>query len=222
MIQTLLSLLAPDDCLVCGYEGSVLCLACRKAIPDTQSCCFLCMKSTSYHRTCDNCRAVSSIDTAIVATSYAHHTKAALHAYKYTNRRSVAKPLANLLYERSQSVAHDAVVTFVPTIGAHIRARGFDHARLLAREYAKQCGTASFPLLCRTQQTVQVGASRMTRLNNMQHAFIAINHKLFMGKTVILVDDVITTGATVISAAKTLKAAGAQNVIVVAVAQSFA
>lgn len=221
MIQALLSLLAPDDCYVCGNEGPALCLACRKGIPIIQSRCFLCMQRTSDYQTCDNCRAVSNIDTAIVATPYTSCTKAALHAYKYTNRRSVAKPLASLLHERSHLVAQDAVVTFVPTIGAHIRERGFDHARLLAREYAKLCGTASVPTLRRTQQTVQVGASRITRLKNMEHAFTASNKHMYVNKTVILVDDVITTGATVSSAAKTLKRAGAKKVIVVAVAQSL-
>jgi ComF family protein len=111
-------------------------------------------------------------------------------------------------------------MTYIPTVDKHIRERGFDHARLLAKTVAKQRRTIAVPLLVRYTQTTQLGASKVVRMKNMTHAFGIKPNTTLNGKHVVLIDDVITTGATILAAARVLKDAGAARVTVVAVARA--
>jgi ComF family protein len=112
------------------------------------------------------------------------------------------------------------LITYIPTVHRHVRERGFDHAKLLAKTAAKQQRTIAIPLLERCVQTRQLGASRVVRMKNMSHAFEVKPHITLRGKHIVLIDDVITTGATILAAARVLKDAGAAQVTVVAVARA--
>jgi ComF family protein len=109
------------------------------------------------------------------------------------------------------------VITSVPTISTHIRQRGYDHAALIAREVARQRGVKYQALLKRRTTTVQQGARRKERLKQAEGAFEAARH--IDGSTVLIIDDIFTTGATLHYAATTLLAAGAREVWVAVVAR---
>lgn len=137
---------------------------------------------------------------------------------KYRNRRQVAHHLAGLVVNRLvASGLHGSdldVVTWAPTSGARRRARGFDQAEVIARRVALQLGVPCRRLLERDGRVPQTGQSRATRL----HGPVFRSAPAARDRRVLVIDDVVTTGATLRSAAAALRAAGAADVVKAAVA----
>src|SRR5690606_4610832 len=94
----------------------------------------------------------------------------------------------------------------------HVRMRGFDHARRIASGLSRHTGLRHVPALARLGQHRQVGSRRQERLVSLDGAFRLRHGYLVRDARVLLVDDVLTTGATLEAAARTLKAAGAASV----------
>lgn len=136
--------------------------------------------------------------------------EAVINRYKFHNMRDALPTLIELLDARLPYLPSDTVVVSVPTVASHIRVRGYDHAGLLARQLAY---SRSLPYLQPLQQvttTTQHIVDKRTRHAQAQAAFALKPDVLLQGKTVLLVDDVITTGATVTAVAELLQSAGAQ------------
>jgi ComF family protein len=136
--------------------------------------------------------------------------KELIHRLKYERVRAGAKTIARLLADGY--VANDEIITHVPTAGERVRARGYDQADLIARELSKQAGIPYLSLLNRLGKERQVGQKRADRKLQMKGAFYVRRQPLLVGKSVLLVDDVLTTGATCEAAARALKRAGARSV----------
>ena len=142
---------------------------------------------------------------------------------KYRNARSsvpfLARGMAAILraeVDTPGGLPGIDVVTWAPTTPARRRARGFDQARLLARAVARELGVPCRPLLRRQPGPAQTGRDAAAR-----HAGPAFSSlRPVPGRRVLLVDDVVTTGATVAAAAQALRAAGAGEVHVVAAART--
>ena len=137
---------------------------------------------------------------------------ACILALKYRNRRAVAKHLASMMVRRLQlGVPGEGrlfdVVTWAPTSSGRARRRGFDQAELLAREVARQLGVPCRRLLYRVHGQAQTGRTRMERL--VGPAFRA--RPVRSGLRVLVVDDVVTTGATLRCAERALRAAGVEQ-----------
>lgn len=98
--------------------------------------------------------------------------------------------------------------------------RGYDQARLIARACARQADLPHASLLLRLGQQRQVGLKRQQRLSQLEQAFEIRNTERVRGAHIMLVDDVVTTGATLEAATKVLKAAGANRVEAIAFAQA--
>jgi ComF family protein len=140
-----------------------------------------------------------------------------LLGFKYRNRRQVARHLAGLVVNAVVAGGDLGVdvVTWAPTSAARRRERGFDQGELIARCVGRQLGVPVQRLLERSGPAhTQTGRSRADRLHGV--AFRA--RPGLAGRRVLVVDDVVTTGATLRSARTALRAAGAGDVVLYAVA----
>ncbi len=221
ILERIISVPAPHQCLSCLAEGSLLCEACRLSLvtplPDR---CYGCGKASRQSATCKSCKRQSPLSHVWVATAYEGAPKDLVYKLKFGRANGAAGPLANILADRLPLLESDILVTYVPTANARVRKRGYDQSRLIAKELAFARGWLCLPLLARLGSGRQVGASREKRLIQLQEAFLPQKVKYIKDAHILLVDDVITTGATLEATAKQLKKAGAKQVDAVVFAQS--
>jgi ComF family protein len=130
--------------------------------------------------------------------------------FKFERVYAAQYVLADLLLAHLDQLPPETVVTPVPTAASHIRQRGYDHTLLLARRVAKERGLKLAQPLIRATATKQRDANRAVRLAQAKTAFTA-RHPVD-AVPYLLIDDVVTTGATMYYAAKLLKDAGAREV----------
>jgi len=146
----------------------------------------------------------------------------AVHRLKYEDCPHFAKPLAALVCaELDEELAWASLVAPVALHPSRLKRRGYDQALLLAKALAQQKGKKLSPRAVRRVRPTrsQVGLDRAHRRTNVTGAFEADPTQV-AGHRVLLVDDVVTTGATAHAAAEALLAAGATGVRVVALARS--
>ena len=167
---------------------------------------------------CKTCRRTSSLYAVVAPLSYEGLTKEVIRQLKFHSGRAAVKPLTRLMTPRLKRTY--AVIVPVPTATQRVRQRGYDQAVLLARELGRLTGSPVANVLHRNGQAHQVGASRRQRLRQLNEAFWVPRRANLSGKHILLVDDVVTTGATIEAAARALKAAGATRISAVVVAQA--
>jgi ComF family protein len=137
----------------------------------------------------------------------------ALHAIKYGGEQRLAEPLGQAIARRWARVGVGAdLVTHVPVHADRARQRGYDQAELIARSAARHLGLPYAPLLTRQRATIaQFDLDRRDRAANVEGAFAVTTTTPASdprGRWVLLVDDVLTTGATIAACATALETAG--------------
>ncbi|MEI6481550.1 MAG: ComF family protein [Candidatus Saccharibacteria bacterium] len=131
---------------------------------------------------------------------------------KYHNAREAAKVIANQMTVFPSQIYEHTLVVPVPTATSRVRQRGYDQSVLIARHLSKRYGLKVSELLVRHGQSRQVGSKRDQRVVQLAEAYTVRKPIHVVGSHIILVDDVMTTGATIEAAARALKKAGARTV----------
>jgi ComF family protein len=189
-----------------GETGDVLCGLCRRLEPPY-------VKATAYG-------------------SYEGGLRELIHLLKYNQVRPAANVLGRMLAEAIEDLqplfsAGEVLLVPVPLHLRKLRQRGFNQSELIARAALKLKPVAdrfrlSAGLLERRRETKsQIGLSRHQRRENIRGAFVVAKSHDVVGREILLVDDVFTTGTTVSECARTLRRAGASKVYVATVARTL-
>jgi len=194
----------------------VYCAACQENIEFIQPpSCPLCGQSTRTGQLCRSCRSRPLQIDGIRAVGYLEGgLRTAIHRFKYSNLRALAAPLANLAIKYlNQCCPPVEALVPVPLHAGRLRERGYNQAALLARQMGEAIGVPVVEgALLRVKSTApQVGLSADQRRKNVEGAFQCTGTG-FEGKSVLLVDDVCTTGATLEACSIALRQAGAKKV----------
>ena len=212
--------LLPRHCLLClGPATDIdLCAACRDALPRIENPCSSCGAPLPAGRLCARCvKTPLNFHRVCIPHRYAGPVPVLIQALKFHHRLAAASVLGQLLAQSLPGCPPDLPQCLVP-VPLHPRRqrqRGFNQSMEIARPVSVQLGIPIAPRLARRirateAQTVLVGAK--ARYRNMRGAF-AVEKSFMAGLThVAIVDDVVTTGATVRSLALALKSAGVSQI----------
>ena len=206
-VENFFGYLVGATCPACGRLGESICNSCTKKITDAYLV-NLDSKQPEYH------------GAVLVAFEYNSVIRKMILNFKYRNQRSSLRFIGDALVQRlrveqSRTLRRLDLVTWAPTTTKRRVERGFDHAELIAKYVAKQLSVPCRKVLIRLSDRPQTGKSRNVRL--VGPTFRARN---FDAEHVLLIDDVVTTGATLNSASHALYQAGAGLVTCMAVAST--
>ena len=219
LLDRLIASIAPYDCLSCGKEGALLCFMCANLFNTLPERCYRCRKLSANFTTCHSCRHASNIRQLNVYTDYDFIAKQLIQRLKYSGAQSVSKIAVDLMAS-ILTARQEAVLVPVPTASSRARQRGYDQAKLLAKQLANRTSTTYSDCLARSGNARQVGASRRLRMSQLKSAFRVKQRYTVKDRHFILIDDVLTTGATLEAAAKCLKSAGAKRIDAIVFAQA--
>ena len=212
--------LLPRHCLLClgPATGLDLCAACRDALPRIENPCSSCGAPLAAGRLCARClKSPLNFHRVCIPYRYAAPLPTLIHALKFRHRLAAASVLGQLLAQSLEGArpALPQCLVPVPLHPRRQRQRGFNQSMEIARPLSLRLGIPIVPRLARriratAAQTGLVGAK--ARQRNMRGAF-AVEKNFLAGLThVAIVDDVVTTGATVRSLALALKTAGVSRI----------
>ncbi len=217
MIDTLLSYVAPHHCCGCGKTGSLLCHDCKYNITyETKNVCLACGRPTFSQGVCNTCKAPYS--QAWCVGDRKDVLQRLVGLYKFERTKSAYRDLAGLLDDILPQLPENTVIVPIPTIPAHIRERGYDHTLLLAKRLATLRGLSVARVLARSNNTMQRHATAASRSRQAKFAF-KVAGEIKQNVNYLVIDDVMTTGATIRYATKALKEAGADRVWVAVLAR---
>lgn len=223
LLDTLLDLLAPTRCAGCELPGAVLCARCRAACAsiDARWACPRCGAPYGF-LTCTECwDRELEFEAAIALGVLERPISRAVTLYKDANERRLATEFGRLLATALEPWAGwGGCVVPIPASRAAIRRRGFDHADLLAHALARELDLPCTHALVHVRALDQRGLSRTQRGVNAAGS-LAPAAGVAVPDRVILVDDVLTTGATLDAAASILLRMGALEVRAAVLARAW-
>ncbi len=210
LIDTLLDLLYPPRCPFCHRfldGGMRVCSRCERSLPY--------MPTGGLDRTFENLNECFSV------LRYEGDVRKSLHRYKFGGVSAYAGCYAKLLAECIEDNAIYAdVVTWAPLSARRLRERGYDQARLLAEGAAEYMETPCLPLLKKRRHNAAQSGTKSAdeRRRNVRGVYAYAGNKPLDGMTVLLVDDIVTTGATLDECAGVLRKAGAAEILALTLA----
>lgn len=164
---------------------------------------------------CESCR--TSYEKAWCLGERGDVLEALIDAYKFARVKYAASTFASLLNESLPVLPRDTVVVPMPTIRKHVRERGYDHTLLIAKKFAKRRNLPIKKLVQRNNSVSQRELTRHQRFMEAKQAFYC-NSQL-ADVPYLIIDDVVTTGATIQYCSQALRDAGARNVWVAVIAR---
>lgn len=231
----ILDLLFPKKCHTCGKEGAYLCKECFEKIPlIKQNKCPLCYNASSGGFLCFNCQKKTCLEKIFLASDWKNPIlKESVHILKYECIKDLIQPLGHLLIDSLRNnwlskiknwklEIRNFIIVPIPLHKSRLKERGFNQAELLAQIIGKELNLEVKNILQRKKFLIPQTdlKDRKKRRENIKGAFQYDKQKEYnpkrneglLDRNIILVDDIITTGATIQEAAKTLKKAGARRI----------
>ncbi len=221
-------LLFPKFCLDCGYLGVYICPKCRQKLRYVENdTCSYCQRPSFFGLTHPGCQKLHSLDGVVSIFYYNDFLKKIIKSIKYRLATEVWSDFCRIIKPEGLSkisfykkLADKFFLQPIPLHPSRLKSRGFNQARIIAYYFQ---GYLSYPLvdwLKRIRPTAaqaQLTKGRM-RYRNVNQAF-QVNDTAAKGQKIILIDDVMTTGATLKAAASALKKAGAARVYALVIAK---
>lgn len=203
----LLDCLFPKQCFACRASGTWFCPGCLIKIKKYQG---------------QVPRHLNNIDKLIIAGEYSDSSlQELIKAFKFNFNTELAVPLSLFLYRQINFLLlkEQYIIIPVPLHKKRLNWRGFNQSELIAQEISSLCNwPINLKLLKNKVTKEQSGLNEEERLNNQNNVFIWRGPDL-NGQNIILLDDIITSGATISEAAAILKKAGAGTIIAMAIAK---
>jgi ComF family protein len=239
--SSLFSLLFPSDCRICRSPLTTIttlpvCEPCLgQIVPLDGVLCRVCgeklfssVASGDDGALCGMCRrAEPRFRRAVAYGAYEGALRDLIHLFKYKGTKPAGRLLGSLLNQAVAAMALPAslVVVPVPLWSGKRSARGFNQAEAIARTFMSFQTSSSIQLnttiLVRTRETAsQTGLTRHQRRANVRGAFAVLKPEKVKGRSILIVDDVMTTGTTAGECARVLRRAGAKQVFVATVARA--
>lgn len=215
IIEAFLDLIFPPKCAVCGALGKDI--LCKK-----------CLEEIKYlDRQLKDLPSKLSFDIAFAATSYEGPVKEAIRKFKFRDKRAFSEPLTNILIKFAENnlsaFKNVELIIPVPLFESRQKGRGFNQSGIFAEAAARHLDRPiSETALFRTRNTKpQFDLMRADRFANVAGAFKVSDPDEVKGKTILLIDDILTTGATASECARVLKDAGAVKVIILTLSRAI-
>ncbi len=200
-----------------------MCPRCREKMVFCENRCIKCGQTLSREKICINCLFNPPPWEGFAFWGiYRDRLRYIISRFKYRGDFSYLNLLKNFLYEAYTSLCFDMdIVVPIPMHSTRLRKRGFNHVLELSKVFKEKMRAEIAPeVLRRIKDTgVQVGLTREERFKNVKNAFMCDSQ--IEGRSVLLVDDVYTTGATALECAQVLLRAGARKVALVVIARSL-
>ncbi len=218
-----------QDCLLCAEPGitDILCAACADDLPRLpQPCCRHCALPVPAGDTCGRClNKPPHFDTARAVFAYDFPLDKLVQSFKYGHRLALAVFFSRRLIELAKDRIEDSgppdLIVPMPLHSRRLRERGFNQALELARPLGKSLRIPVDATLCRRLRDTrpQTGLHWRERVRNIRGAFDCTTD--LSGKRILLVDDVMTTGASLNECARIVKRHGAARVSVLVLARAL-
>lgn len=234
MLHKVLNVIFPERCIICdnvmnATENQVaICPRCADELIflDEVPTCRICgCQLTSTEPICLTCQThVHYFTRAVSCFPYKDGVRRAVLAYKFHGRRDYARTFSRLLYYRVLPFHKQHPFDFVvctPMTKKSLQERGYHHTNLIAEPVAKELGIPflSDAFIKSAETSKQSSLDYVSRFKNVEKAFsLSMPKKTFKGKRILLIDDVLTTGATADALAKLLSNAGAETILVATLA----
>lgn len=229
MMKLFLDLLYPraSECQVCGsISTGTVCSVCMASLDYLQGItCIHCGKQLNEqypYSTCPDCKSgVFHYKRAYSCFEYNGMGKVLLHKLKYEGRIELARVIAGLMADRlkNEGLSTDIIIP-VPIHKKKLEARGFNQSYEIAVELGRKLGKPVLDCIKRKKETgAQYNLDRFQRQLNIVDAFsVRLSYNVDKYKSILLLDDIYTTGSTVNECSKTLKEAGAGDIYVITAA----
>lgn len=213
ILDLILDLLFPPKCPFCGTvleKDEILCKTCQRELPW--------LKESEQKST------VELTAGCVSALRYQESVRTAIHGYKFRGKRGRCRVFGKIVAQAvhdSDFVGEIDLISFPSVSKKRLRKRGYDQAELLARVVGRELNLPVIRTVNKAHRPAQSGLSDPAqRRANLLGAYTAVDPQKFAGKTLLLVDDVLTSGATLSECAKTLRLAGAERVFCATLARA--
>lgn len=199
------------------------CAFCHRLIEGEEAVCARCRKALPYTAGAGGEQKFPFVSCCVSPLYYEGDVRQSLLRYKFRGLTAYAEIYGEFLSKCiDESDISCDIITWVPLSARRLRRRGYDQARLLAEDLSRRSAIECRPLLRKTRDNpAQSGTgSAEKRRANVTGIYEAVDPDRLKGSRVLIVDDIVTTGATLSECARTLKSAGAAQVFAAAVARA--